>query len=82
MLFFLGADEKLVEHLSDLARERISVAISFFTAISKQLIQGNIKINLLNYILEKKDTFTELLKIGMSTCWVLIQLSSMLIILL
>ncbi|XP_067087748.1 E3 ubiquitin-protein ligase rnf213-alpha-like [Osmerus mordax] len=58
-----GANEKLVEHLSDLARERISVAISFFTAISKQLIQGNIKMNLLNYILEKKDTFTELLKI-------------------
>lgn len=64
--FSLGADQKLIEHLTEVARERIAVAISSFTAITNQLIHGNVKINLLNYILEKRDTFTELLKIGVS----------------
>ncbi|XP_010872579.2 E3 ubiquitin-protein ligase rnf213-alpha isoform X2 [Esox lucius] len=58
-----GIDEKLMEQLSDEARDRIAVSISSFTAIADQLIHGNIRIKLLNIILEKRDTFTELLKI-------------------
>eukprot|EP00063_Salmo_salar_P075006 XP_014049841.1 PREDICTED: E3 ubiquitin-protein ligase RNF213-like [Salmo salar] len=59
-----GADEKLIEQLSEEARDRMAVAISSFTAISNQLVHGNIRIKLLNSVLEKRDTFTELLKIG------------------
>ncbi|XP_045076975.1 E3 ubiquitin-protein ligase rnf213-alpha-like isoform X2 [Coregonus clupeaformis] len=58
-----GADEKLIDQLSEEARERMAVAISSFTAISNQLVHGNIRIKLLNSVLEKRDTFTELLKI-------------------
>ncbi|KAK6312343.1 hypothetical protein J4Q44_G00180070 [Coregonus suidteri] len=57
------ADEKLIDQLSEEARERMTVAISSFTAISNQLVHGNIRIKLLNSVLEKRDTFTELLKI-------------------
>lgn len=60
----LGADKKLIEQLSEEARDRMAVAISSFTAISNQLVHGNIRIKLLNSVLEKRDTFTELLKIG------------------
>jgi hypothetical protein len=60
----LGADEKLIEQLSEEARDRMAIAISTFTAISNQLVHGNIRIKLLNSVLEKRDTFTELLKIG------------------
>eukprot|EP00063_Salmo_salar_P083286 XP_014058121.1 PREDICTED: E3 ubiquitin-protein ligase RNF213-like isoform X2 [Salmo salar] len=58
-----GADKKLIEQLSEEARDRMAVAISSFTAISNQLVHGNIRIKLLNSVLEKRDTFTELLKI-------------------
>ncbi|XP_046895107.1 E3 ubiquitin-protein ligase rnf213-alpha isoform X2 [Hypomesus transpacificus] len=58
-----GADPKLIQHLSEVAIDRIAVAISSFTAISNQLIHGTIKISLLNYILKRKDTLIELLKI-------------------
>uniref|UniRef100_A0AAZ3REY3 RING-type E3 ubiquitin transferase n=1 Tax=Oncorhynchus tshawytscha TaxID=74940 RepID=A0AAZ3REY3_ONCTS len=59
----LCADEKLIEQLSEEARDRMAIAISTFTAISNQLVHGNIRIKLLNSVLEKRDTFTELLKI-------------------
>ncbi|XP_013865501.1 E3 ubiquitin-protein ligase RNF213 [Austrofundulus limnaeus] len=58
-----GADKKLIEQLSPEARDRLAIAISLFTAINNQLIQGHIKINLLNNILERKAAFLELLKI-------------------
>uniref|UniRef100_A0AAQ5Y0G2 RING-type E3 ubiquitin transferase n=1 Tax=Amphiprion ocellaris TaxID=80972 RepID=A0AAQ5Y0G2_AMPOC len=58
-----GADEKLIEKLSPDARDRIAVAISSFTAMNNQLVLGNIKISLLNIILERRDVFLDLLKI-------------------
>ncbi|XP_042247797.1 E3 ubiquitin-protein ligase rnf213-alpha [Thunnus maccoyii] len=58
-----GAEEKLIEKLSQDARDRIAIAISSFTAIKNQVINGNININLLNIILKRKDAFLELLKI-------------------
>ncbi|KAM9745174.1 E3 ubiquitin-protein ligase rnf213-alpha-like isoform 2-T2 [Menidia menidia] len=58
-----GSDEKLMEKLCQDARDRISHAISSFTAVNCQLVQGNIKISLLNTILERQDAFLELLKI-------------------
>uniref|UniRef100_A0A3B5M1E9 RING-type E3 ubiquitin transferase n=1 Tax=Xiphophorus couchianus TaxID=32473 RepID=A0A3B5M1E9_9TELE len=62
-IFHLYADTKLIEKLSQDARDRLAIAISAFTAIINQLIQGDIKISLLNIILERKDAFLELLKI-------------------
>ncbi|XP_066499023.1 E3 ubiquitin-protein ligase rnf213-alpha [Hoplias malabaricus] len=58
-----GADEKLINELSDEAKERLAMATSLFTNISRQLITGNITIKLLNHILKKKNTFIELVKI-------------------
>ncbi|XP_042360235.1 E3 ubiquitin-protein ligase rnf213-alpha [Plectropomus leopardus] len=58
-----GADEKLIEKLSQDARDRIAIAISSLTAITNQLVHGDIKISLLNIILEKRNTFLDLLKI-------------------
>lgn len=59
-----GADEKLIEELSHDAKDRIAVGISSFTAMKNQLVEGNIKISLLKIILERRDAFLELLKIG------------------
>lgn len=59
-----GAEEKLIEKLSEDARDRIAIAISSFTSINNQVIHGNIKISLLNIILKRRDAFLELLKIG------------------
>ncbi|KAL0993465.1 hypothetical protein UPYG_G00108340 [Umbra pygmaea] len=56
-------DEKLMAQLSEEARSQLAIAISSFTAIASQLIHGNIRIKLLNHILEKKDNFMNLLKI-------------------
>ncbi|XP_046722736.1 E3 ubiquitin-protein ligase rnf213-alpha isoform X2 [Silurus meridionalis] len=58
-----GADAKLIDQLSDEAKERLAVATSLFTNISDQLIRGHIKIKILNHILAKKNTYTELVKI-------------------
>uniref|UniRef100_UPI003AABD3E1 E3 ubiquitin-protein ligase rnf213-alpha n=1 Tax=Centroberyx gerrardi TaxID=166262 RepID=UPI003AABD3E1 len=58
-----GAEEKLIEKLSLDARDRIAIAISSFSTITNQLVHGNIKISLLNFILERKKAFLELLKI-------------------
>ncbi|XP_030645559.1 E3 ubiquitin-protein ligase rnf213-alpha-like [Chanos chanos] len=58
-----GADEQLIEQLSDEAKERMAVATSSFVSISDQLIRGNIKIKLLKHILGRRDTFSELLNI-------------------
>ncbi|KAL3987051.1 centrosome and spindle pole-associated protein 1 [Sarotherodon galilaeus] len=58
-----GADEKLIEKLSQDAKDRIAIAISSFTSVKNQLVHGNIKINLLKIILGRRDAFLELLKI-------------------
>ena len=59
-----GAEENLIDKLSQDGRERIAIAISSFTALNNQVIHGNVKISLLKIILERKDAFLELLKIG------------------
>uniref|UniRef100_A0A3B3YP08 RING-type E3 ubiquitin transferase n=1 Tax=Poecilia mexicana TaxID=48701 RepID=A0A3B3YP08_9TELE len=41
-------DKKLIEKLSEDAKDRLAIAISAFTAIINQLIHGDIKISLLN----------------------------------
>ncbi|KAL4658167.1 E3 ubiquitin-protein ligase rnf213-alpha-like [Arapaima gigas] len=61
--FCLGADEKLMNALSDDARQIMAIANSAFASIADQFISGCISIKLLNYILQKKDTFIELVKI-------------------
>ncbi|XP_041755240.2 E3 ubiquitin-protein ligase rnf213-alpha-like [Coregonus clupeaformis] len=58
-----GADEKLIEQLSKEAKVKITEAISSFKVICNQLISGSIKIKLLNDILGKKATFTEMMAI-------------------
>ncbi|KAM3598560.1 uncharacterized protein V6R79_019582 [Siganus canaliculatus] len=58
-----GAEEQLIEKLSQDARDRIAIAISAFTDVSHQLIHGSIKMSLLNIILQQKEAFLDLLKI-------------------
>uniref|UniRef100_A0A8C7Y3G1 RING-type E3 ubiquitin transferase n=1 Tax=Oryzias sinensis TaxID=183150 RepID=A0A8C7Y3G1_9TELE len=57
-------EDDLFEKLSDDAKEKIVQAISAFTAINQQLVQGHIKISLLRIILQRRDAFLELQKIG------------------
>lgn len=59
-----GADEKLIEQLSEEAKEKLAIATSLFTNILNQLVTGKIKIKLLNLILEKRSAFFELLNLG------------------
>ncbi|XP_048046866.1 E3 ubiquitin-protein ligase rnf213-alpha isoform X2 [Megalobrama amblycephala] len=58
-----GADEKLIEQLSEEAKEKLAIATSLFTNILNQLVTGKIKIKLLNLILEKRSAFFELLNL-------------------
>ncbi|KAF5902954.1 E3 ubiquitin-protein ligase, partial [Clarias magur] len=58
-----GANGKLIDQLSDKARELMAMAGSAFSCVAQKFIQGNITINILNQILEKEDAFTELLRI-------------------
>ncbi|XP_041633633.1 E3 ubiquitin-protein ligase rnf213-alpha isoform X2 [Cheilinus undulatus] len=58
-----GADENVIEKLSENARGRIAIAISSFTAMNNKLVTGDIKISLLNIILEKSKAYLDLLKI-------------------
>ncbi|KAK7939806.1 hypothetical protein WMY93_003132 [Mugilogobius chulae] len=55
--------EGVPEKFSDIASERIVLAISAFTNVVKQLVHGNIKIGLLNVILKRKDAFLQLTQI-------------------
>ena len=66
---FTGANEKLIEKLTEEARERLAVAISTFTAITDQLVKGKIKINLLKFLLERRHAFLALLRIG--NCYII-----------
>ncbi|XP_077086723.1 E3 ubiquitin-protein ligase rnf213-alpha [Siphateles boraxobius] len=56
-----GADEKLIDKLSEEAKERLAIATSLFTSILHELVTGKIKIKLLNLILQKRNAFFELL---------------------
>ncbi|KAJ8283188.1 hypothetical protein COCON_G00020380 [Conger conger] len=58
-----GADGKLNDQLTDVARERMSVATSVFSTVSNEFLRGNIGMRNLNRILQKKDRFLELLDI-------------------
>ncbi|XP_053368256.1 E3 ubiquitin-protein ligase rnf213-alpha-like [Clarias gariepinus] len=58
-----GAKGKLIDQLSDKARELMAMAGSAFSCVAQKFIQGDIKINILNQILEREDAFTELLRI-------------------
>lgn len=59
-----GADEKLIDQLSEEAKEKLAMATSLFTSILHQLVTGKIKIKLLNLILQKRNAFFELLNLG------------------
>lgn len=63
-LSFPVAEEKLFEKLSQHAKERIAITISAFVDISNKLVDGSIKMSLLKIILEKRNAFLDLLKIG------------------
>ncbi|XDV14216.1 hypothetical protein PO909_002393 [Leuciscus waleckii] len=58
-----GADEKLIDQLSEEAKEKLAMATSLFTSILHQLVTGKIKIKLLNLILQKRNAFFELLNL-------------------
>ncbi|XP_053706651.1 E3 ubiquitin-protein ligase rnf213-alpha isoform X2 [Synchiropus splendidus] len=57
-----GAKEHLSERLTQDANERLTKAISVFTAITRQLIDGSIKIRLLNMVLKRRMIFSNLLR--------------------
>ncbi|MCJ8738386.1 hypothetical protein PDJAM_G00035330 [Pangasius djambal] len=58
-----GANGKLIDQLTDKARELMAMAGSAFSCVAQKFIQGDITIKLLNQILEREDAFTELLQI-------------------
>ncbi|KAF4115423.1 E3 ubiquitin-protein ligase rnf213-alpha isoform X2 [Onychostoma macrolepis] len=58
-----GADEKLIDQLSNEAKEKFAMATSLFSNILNQVITGKITIKLLNHILQKRSTFLELLNL-------------------
>ncbi|XP_076856258.1 E3 ubiquitin-protein ligase rnf213-alpha-like isoform X2 [Brachyhypopomus gauderio] len=58
-----GTNGKLIDQLSDKAREQMAVASSAFSCVAEKLFQGNITIKTLKHVLERKDAFLELLKI-------------------
>ncbi|XP_067222276.1 E3 ubiquitin-protein ligase rnf213-alpha-like [Chanodichthys erythropterus] len=58
-----GADENLINQLSEDARKKFDMAISLFKDILNQFVTGKIKIKLLNHILQKSSSFFELLNL-------------------
>lgn len=62
--FFSATDKKLFEKLTEDAKNKIDVAVSTLVDINNDLASGNIKISLLTVILEKRETYLDLLKIG------------------
>lgn len=63
-----GAEQKELAKLSEEAKKKMGVAIRALVATSDDLANGNIKIALLNEILEKKEAYLDLLKIGKYPC--------------
>lgn len=67
--FLISAtDNKLFEKLSEDAQKKLNVAISTFVDVNNDLTYGNIRISLLNVILEKREAYLDLLKIGNNRC--------------
>lgn len=64
LIFSVGADEKLINQLSEDAKKKFDMAISLFTDILNQFVTGKIKIKLLNHILQESSSFFELLNLG------------------
>ncbi|CAB1315530.1 unnamed protein product [Coregonus sp. 'balchen'] len=58
-----GGNLKMIDHLTDDAKERMVVARSAFSSVSDKVINGNIQMKTLSKVLSKKTTFIELLKI-------------------
>ncbi|XP_073713018.1 E3 ubiquitin-protein ligase rnf213-alpha-like [Misgurnus anguillicaudatus] len=56
-----GANEQLINQLSEEAKEKFAIATSLFTDILNRLVIGKIKIKLLNHIMDNKSVFLELL---------------------
>lgn len=63
-----GSEQNELAKLSQEAKKTMDAAISALVAISDDLADGNIKIALLNVILEKKEAYLDLLKIGNNHC--------------
>uniref|UniRef100_A0A8C8GD14 RING-type E3 ubiquitin transferase n=1 Tax=Oncorhynchus tshawytscha TaxID=74940 RepID=A0A8C8GD14_ONCTS len=58
-----GENLKMIDHLSDDAKERMVVASSAFSSVSDKVINGNIQMKTLSKVLSRRTTFIELLKI-------------------
>lgn len=71
-----ATDKKLFEKLSEDAKSKMNVAVSTLVDVNNDLANGNIKISLLNEILEKKEAYLDLLKIGNYRCRRQIELSA------
>lgn len=63
-LSFIDVDKNATSKLSEDAIDKIKKATDVFTTIKGKLVHGDIKINLLNIILQHSDAFLELLQIG------------------
>lgn len=64
--FISATDKKLFEKLSEDAKSKINLAVSTLVDINNDLANGNILISLLKVILEKREAYLDLLKIGNS----------------
>lgn len=63
-----ATDKRLFEKLSEDAKNKMNVAVSTLVDVNNDLANGNIKISLLKVILEKREAYLDLLKIGNSRC--------------
>lgn len=63
-LSIIDVEKNATSKLSEEAIDRIKKAIEAFTTIKRKLVDGDIKINLLNIILQQSDAFLQLLQIG------------------
>lgn len=59
-----ATDKKLFEKLSEDAKNKMRAAVSTLEDVNHDLVDGNIKISLLKVILEKREAYLDLLKIG------------------
>lgn len=59
-----ATDKTLFEKLSEDAKNKINIAVSTLVDVNNDLADGNIKISLLKVILEKREAYLDLLKIG------------------
>lgn len=59
-----ATDKGLFEKLSEDAKNKMNIAVSILVDVNNDLANGDIKISLLKVILEKKEAYLDLLKIG------------------